>query len=155
VDSLALREPADSTNDPDTITYRKGCFPPKVCSGFNHCIAVDCSVVSYSMETLVVSSLSSFLANWMVRADPYGSVRAARVYSSTFDPENALLMVRKDVSKMTWSTGSSATREWVAVPAMVPAVDGLDGNLTVQLRSVAVVRIAWWLESVQQSVHQG
>ena len=74
-------------------------------------MAVHCSVVSYSIETCVVSSLSSFLGSWIVNAEPYGSLLLACVNSNTLDPKKAFLIVRKEVSKMTWSMGSSATSE--------------------------------------------
>lgn len=42
---------------------------------------------------------------------------------------------------MTWSVDSVAMRECFAVPAMMPGVEGVWGNVIVRSRSIEVVRI--------------
>ena len=56
-------------------------------------------------------------------------------------PETILLIFKKEVSNTTWSIDSAATRECFAVPEIMPGVDGVEGNVIVKLRSMAVVRI--------------
>ena len=63
------------------------------------------------------------------------------MYFNGLVPEKILLIFRNEVSKTTWSTDSAATSECFAVPEMMPGVDGVQGNVIVRLRSMAVVRI--------------
>ena len=63
------------------------------------------------------------------------------MYFNGLVPETILLIFKKEVSNTTWSTDSAATRECFAVPEMMPGVDGVDGNVIVKLRSMAVVRM--------------
>lgn len=51
------------------------------------------------------------------------------------------MILRKEVSKMTWSVDSVAMRECFAVPAMIPGVEGFVGKVIVRSRSIDVVRI--------------
>ena len=53
------------------------------------------------------------------------------------------LILRNEVSKMTWSIASRARSECLAEPAMVPGVEAVVGNVIVRLRSMLVVRIDW------------
>jgi hypothetical protein len=103
---------------------------------------VHASVVSYSTTISVVSSFFNFFGNWIVNAEPYGSWRLARVYFNALPPETMVLIFRKDVSKVTWSTSSAATRKCLTVPEMIPGCDGVVGKLIFQSRAIDVVRMA-------------